>query len=67
VKVELGGVPETLLWTLYNRSIEARRPDAILTDPQAVALVDVIDDPFAEHFGRAFGAQAQVEILRVRL
>jgi O-methyltransferase involved in polyketide biosynthesis len=43
VKVELGGVPETLLWTLYNRSIEARRPDAILTDPQAVALVDVID------------------------
>jgi O-methyltransferase involved in polyketide biosynthesis len=36
------------LWTLYHRSIEARRPDVILTDPQAVALVDAIDYPFAE-------------------
>jgi O-methyltransferase involved in polyketide biosynthesis len=43
VKVQLGGVPETLLWTLYHRSIEARRPDAILTDPRAVELVDEID------------------------
>jgi O-methyltransferase involved in polyketide biosynthesis len=37
---ELGGVPQTLLWTLYHRSVEARRPDAILVDPRAVALVD---------------------------
>jgi O-methyltransferase involved in polyketide biosynthesis len=48
VKVELGGVPETLLWTLYHRSIDARRPDAILADPRAVALVGEIDYPFAE-------------------
>src|SRR4051812_39373294 len=65
MKVELGGVPETLLWTLYHRAIEARRPDAILIDPQAVALVDAIDYPFAERFGGpAFVAQAQA--LRVQ-
>jgi len=58
-------VPETLLWTLYHRSVEARRPDAILADPQAVALVDAIDYPFAERFGGpAFVAQAQA--LRVQ-
>jgi O-methyltransferase involved in polyketide biosynthesis len=36
----LEGVPETLLWTLYHRALEARRPDAVLHDPLAVALVD---------------------------
>jgi O-methyltransferase involved in polyketide biosynthesis len=66
VKVELEGVPETLLWTLYHRSNEARRPDAILADPQAVALVDAIDYPFAERFASpAFLAQAQaLRVLR---
>jgi hypothetical protein len=29
LEVELGGVPETLLWTLYHRAVEARRPDAV--------------------------------------
>ena len=69
MKVELGGVPETLLWTLYHRSIEARRPDAILTDPRAVALVDQIDYPFADRFGgHAFVAQAQaLRVLRFDL
>jgi O-methyltransferase involved in polyketide biosynthesis len=66
VKVELGGVPETLLWTLYHRSIEARRPDAILADPRAVALVDEIDYPFAERFGRGEGGLSQWQALRVR-
>jgi len=31
----LEGVPETLLWTLYHRALEARRPDAVLHDPAA--------------------------------
>jgi O-methyltransferase involved in polyketide biosynthesis len=66
VKVELGGVPETLLWTLYHRSIEARRPDAILADPRAVALVDAIDYPFADRFGGREGALSQWQALRVR-
>ena len=45
-RIELEGVPETLLWNLYNRAVEARRPDAVLHDPLAVELVDGIDYPF---------------------
>src|SRR4051812_31514577 len=65
--VELGGVPETLLWTLYHRAAEARRPDGILDDPRAVALVDAIDYPFAERFGEAArGPLSQWQALRVK-
>jgi O-methyltransferase involved in polyketide biosynthesis len=64
VKVELHGVPETLLWTLWHRAIEARRPDAVLDDPRAVELVDAIDYPFAERFGDG-GPLAQWQALRV--
>jgi O-methyltransferase involved in polyketide biosynthesis len=49
--VRLDRVPETLLWTLYHRAVEARRPDAVLDDPLAVELVERIDFPFAERFG----------------
>lgn len=63
IKVELKGVPETLLWNLYNRAVEARRPDSrLLDDPRAVELVDRIDYPF-ERFGEAM---AQWHALRVR-
>ncbi|MFC4908648.1 class I SAM-dependent methyltransferase [Actinomadura gamaensis] len=62
MKVQLTGVPETLLWTLYHRAAEARREDAILHDPKAVELVDVIDYPFAK-FGD--GSLAQWQALRV--
>ena len=51
-RVELEGVPETMLWTLYHRAHEARRKDAVLDDPRAVALVDAIDYPFEARFGR---------------
>ena len=64
VPVALEGVPETLLWTLYHRALEARRPDAVLHDPLAVELVDRIDYPFAERFGT--GRLAQWQALRVR-
>jgi hypothetical protein len=42
VSVELEGVPETLLWTLYHRATEARRPDAVLRDPKAVEPPNVV-------------------------
>ncbi|PYC76655.1 methyltransferase [Streptomyces tateyamensis] len=63
--VELADVPETALWTLYQRAGEARRADAVLHDPQAVELVDRIDYPFAERFGPAGGFQSQLQALRV--
>jgi len=59
----LEGVPETLLWTLYHRALEARRPDAVLHDPVAAELVDRIDYPFAERFGT--GGLSQAQALRV--
>jgi hypothetical protein len=31
-------VPETLLWTLYHRALEARRLDTVLAAPLAVEL-----------------------------
>jgi O-methyltransferase involved in polyketide biosynthesis len=64
VRVSLGGVPETLLWTLYHRAAEARRGDAVLEDPLAVELVERIDYPFAERFGS--GGFGQWQALRAR-
>jgi O-methyltransferase involved in polyketide biosynthesis len=55
MQVDLAGVPETALWTLYHRALEARRPDAVLADPLAVELVDRLDYPFAERFGDGRG------------
>jgi O-methyltransferase involved in polyketide biosynthesis len=37
--VRLGDVAETLLWTPHQRATEARRPDAVIRDPVAVALI----------------------------
>lgn len=42
IEVELDEVPETLLWTLYHRAVEAQRPDAVLHDPVAIELVERI-------------------------
>ncbi|MFJ8436281.1 class I SAM-dependent methyltransferase [Kitasatospora sp. NPDC094019] len=61
---DLAAVPETALWTLWQRAVEARRPDALLHDPEAVDLVDRIDFPFAERFGTS-GWQARLQALRV--
>ena len=47
-RVDLDGVPETALMTLKVRASEARRPDRILDDPMAVALVDSIDFDFGK-------------------
>ncbi len=35
----LSGVAETLLIPLYNRAMESQRPDAIMKDEKAVAIV----------------------------
>jgi O-methyltransferase involved in polyketide biosynthesis len=64
--VELEGVPETLLWTLYHRAGEARRTDAVLEDPKGVEVRDAIDFPFAERFGEASAGLSQWQALRAR-
>ncbi|MDI2131040.1 class I SAM-dependent methyltransferase [Yinghuangia seranimata] len=65
-RVALDGVAETLLWTLYHRAMEARRPDAVLDDPMAVELLDGIDYPFERRFGKAHMGSAQGQALRAR-
>jgi len=52
IPVDLTGVPETLLWTLYYRAQEAVHPRSVLADPLAVAMVERIDYPFAQRLGR---------------
>ncbi len=63
--VQLSRVPETLMWTLYHRAVEARRPDRVIDDPMAIELVERIDFPFAERFGDGKGL-AQWQALRAR-
>ena len=65
VGVRLDPVPETLLWTLWHRAVEARRADAVLDDPLAVELVERIDFPFAERFGDG-RSLSQWQALRAR-
>jgi len=45
--VQLGGVAETLLIPLYFRAKESQRPDALIKDEQAVALVEQIHYDFS--------------------
>ncbi|WP_314175378.1 class I SAM-dependent methyltransferase [Streptomyces winkii] len=64
--VRLSGVPETLLWNLWQRAYEAGQPGTVLEDPAAVDLVRRIDYPFAETFGEPNALLAQGHALRVR-
>ena len=60
-KVTLSGVSETALLTLNARAREARRPDSVIDDPMAIALVDSIDFDFAK-----FGPTGQDIALRAK-
>ncbi|MBO0807682.1 MAG: class I SAM-dependent methyltransferase [Actinobacteria bacterium] len=64
IEARLGELPETLLWNLYQRATEAGRPDGVLTDPKAVALVERIGYPFRDRFGG--GGLGQWQALRAR-
>jgi O-methyltransferase involved in polyketide biosynthesis len=44
---DLSGVAETLLIPLYNRAMESQRPDAMMKDEKAVALVAQMELDFA--------------------
>jgi len=47
----LTGVSETALLTLNGRAHQARQPDAIIDDPEAIRLVEALDADF-DKFGR---------------
>jgi O-methyltransferase involved in polyketide biosynthesis len=47
-----------MLWTLHNRASEARRPDGILRDPDAVRIYASIDYDFTRRFGKPDASHA---------
>jgi O-methyltransferase involved in polyketide biosynthesis len=47
----LTGVPETMLWMVYNRAIEAKRADRILDDPESIRIFESLDYDFTGCFG----------------
>ena len=49
--IALDGVPETMLWPLWNRAGEMKRADRLLDDPMAAELVERIAYDFLAHFG----------------
>ncbi|MEM9801362.1 MAG: class I SAM-dependent methyltransferase [Planctomycetota bacterium] len=52
VAIDLQGVPETMLWPLWNRANEHRLSNALIEDPWADELVTSIDYDFESHFGK---------------
>lgn len=50
--VSLKGVPETLLWPLWNRAAEQKRKDRLIDDPMSADLVERIDYDFEGSFGK---------------
>lgn len=62
--VQLGGVSETLLIPLYFRAKETQRPDALVKDERAAALVEQLDYDFSKIKFREHDAVAI--ILRLR-
>ena len=52
IDVALSGVPETMLWPLWNRAAEMRRDDRLIEDSMASDLVARIDYDFGGSFGK---------------
>jgi O-methyltransferase involved in polyketide biosynthesis len=52
IDARLGGVPETALWTLWNRARDAAGPRPLLRDERAVELMQRIDYDFGTRFGK---------------
>ena len=54
----LTGVPETMLWTIHNRSSEAMRKDGWIKDDLALSIYKSIDYPYEQSFGKANASHA---------
>lgn len=54
----LNGVPQTMLWTLYNRASESLRQDAWFRDPDAERIYRAIPFDYRAHFGRPDSSHA---------
>jgi O-methyltransferase involved in polyketide biosynthesis len=50
-KVELGTIQETMLLTLADRAVDARKKRSVLQDTKAVEIIESIDHPLAQSGG----------------
>jgi O-methyltransferase involved in polyketide biosynthesis len=67
IQLDISGVPETMLWALYNRAVEARRADTLLHDPMAVQIADRIAYDYARLFGKPESGQVMRAVTLDRL
>ena len=51
-KVNLEGIPETLLWPLWNRAMEQKTKAPLIDDPISADLMERIDYDFRGSFGK---------------
>ncbi len=58
IETKLNNIPETMLWTLRNRAIEALRRDAIIKDEKAVKIFNSISYDYEKNFGKADASHA---------
>lgn len=58
IKSNLTNVPETMLWTLHNRAVEAMREDGIIKDNKAIEIYNSIDYDYEGNFGKADSSHA---------
>lgn len=58
MQANLKDVPETMLWTLHNRAVEAMRPDRIIQDDMAISIYQNINYDYEASFGKAEASHA---------
>ena len=63
IKSTLKEVPETMLWTLHNRAIEAMRNDSIIKDEKCIEIYKSIDYNYEKNFGKAEPSHAVRSLL----
>jgi O-methyltransferase involved in polyketide biosynthesis len=66
LSLNISGVPETMLWALYNRAAEARRTNTVLHDPMAVQVAERIPYDYAR-FGKPEAGQVMRAVTIDRL
>ena len=58
IKSNLSDIPETMLWTLRNRAVEALRKDSIIKDDKAIEIYNSISYDYEKSFGKADSSHA---------
>ena len=63
IKSTLTNVPETMLWTLHNRAVEAMKSDALIKDDKCIDIYKSIDYDYEKNFGKAEPSHAVRSLL----